>query len=241
MNKFCLGRLPVKKDKRNIQFKDLLFKQLAAPSQYDVDKAMKLIIDNPMYGNDEYGDCVIAGRGHHTRRMEYKEQNKILQITDQEILNEYFKETGGQDSGLIVLDSLNKWRQNGWIAGGANYKIQAFSQIQPRDLNSLKQAIYLDLGVGCGIAFPDSAMDQFNKGQWWGVVKGATIEGGHYVYIVGYNAHGPVCVTWGRKQQMTWNFWKKYCEECYVMFDAKDSTKFINFSKLQELLEKITR
>ena len=34
--------------------------------------------------------------------------------TDQDVLTEYFKETGGPDHGLVILDSLNEWRQLGW-------------------------------------------------------------------------------------------------------------------------------
>ena len=53
--------------------------------------------------------------------------------------------------------------------------------------------------------------------------------------IPGYNAKGPVCVTWGRKQQMTWAFFDKYCDEAYAIVDDKDSAK----SKLdvQKLLD----
>ena len=50
------------------------------------------------------------------------------------------------------------------------------------------------------------------KGSW----------GGHYVYVPGYTPPGPVCVTWGRKQQMTWAWFAKYCDEAYAVFDAKN-------------------
>jgi len=43
--------------------------------------------------------------------------------------------------------------------------------------------------------------------------------------IPGYNETGPVCVTWGRKQQMTWSFFDKYCDEAYAIVDDKDSAK----------------
>src|SRR5260370_30532458 len=47
----------------------------------------------------------------------------------------------------------------------------------------------------------------------------------HYVYISGYTPAGPVCVTWGRKQQMTWAWVNKYCDEAYAIVDAKDTFK----------------
>ena len=41
----------------------------------------------------------------------------------------------------------------------------------------------------------------------------------------GYTKLGPVCVTWGRKQQMTWAFFNKYCDEAYAIIDAVDTAK----------------
>jgi hypothetical protein len=49
--------------------------------------------------------------------------------------------------------------------------------------------------------------------------------GGHYVYVPGYTPSGPVCVTWGRKQQITWAWLDKYCDEAYAIFDAKNRFK----------------
>ena len=62
--------------------------------------------------------------------------------------------------------------------------------------------------------------------------------GGHYVFVPGYTAAGPVCVTWGRKQQMTWDWLDKYCDEAYAIFDAKNTAKksVINFAKLDALI-----
>ena len=32
-------------------------------------------------------------------------------------------------------------------------------------------------------------------------------------------------MTWGRKQQMTWAFFGKYCDEAYAIIDAVDTAK----------------
>ncbi len=50
-------------------------------------------------------------------------------------------------------------------------------------------------------------------------------KNGHYVYVPGYTKSGPVCVTWGRKQQMTWAFLNKYSDEAYAIIDAVNSAK----------------
>jgi len=76
---------------------------------------------------------------------------------------------------------------------------------------------------------PLSAQAQFQAGKPWDVVRGpggaVNSWGGHYVHVPGYTTAGPVCVTWGRKQQMTWAFFAKYCDEAYAIIDAKDTAK----------------
>ncbi len=70
-----------------------------------------------MFANDVHGDCVIAARAHLTLRFEDIEQGSILMIKDQDVLKEYFKESGGADHGLNILDSLNEWAARGLAHG----------------------------------------------------------------------------------------------------------------------------
>jgi hypothetical protein len=49
-------------------------------------------------------------------------------------------------------------------------------------------------------------------------------------------------VTWGKKQQMTWKFFDKYCDEAYAIFDAVDTAKkkkAIDAVKLNAFLRKL--
>src|SRR5208337_4499924 len=114
---YKLGKLPRKIDVRTFQLKKFMPTVLPPlPDTFDVDSVFANFYDTHMFGNDQYGDCVMAGRGHMTLRFEVFEQGVLIPITDKEVENEYFKETGGQDSGLVMLDSLNEWRQSGWTA-----------------------------------------------------------------------------------------------------------------------------
>lgn len=225
---YKLGKAPAKRDKRNLLFSAVLKKKkVAVPQEYDFD--VKHPVPTPMFANDRKGDCVIAGRAHQTLRFELLEQNKVVSITDAEVLKEYFKETGGPDSGLNVLDSLREWRSDGWMVGSRTYKIQAFSEVNRGVPGQVKQAVFMDVGVGLGLSLPISAQAQFAAGKPWDVVSGpdgaAGSWGGHYVLVPGYTTAGPVCVTWGSKHQMTWRFFAKYCDEAYAIFDAKDTAK----------------
>lgn len=216
------------------------------PLTYDVDSEFSGFSDTHMYGNDVYGDCVMAGRAHMTLRFEDFEQVKLINITDKEVENEYFKETGGGDDGLVMLDSLNLWRKSGWIAAGQTYNIYAYAQIDVKNHNELMYSVYLLRGGYVGFDVPQSAIDQFNAGQAWTVVSNdGGIVGGHCVYIKAYNATGPVCVTWGKAQQMTWAFWDKYFTEAYAVVDNIDSwmnptTDPVNITLLQQELNDIT-
>jgi hypothetical protein len=225
---FKLGKAPAKRDPRNLKFAALLKAPVTLPKEYDFDLKHPGI-PTPMFANDHYGDCVIAGRAHQTLRFELIEQKKKLQITDKDVLREYMKETGGADTGLVVLDSLKLWRKPGWNAAKRKYSIKVFSELNRGNHNQVKQAIVLDVGVGLGLSLPLSAQGQFQSGKPWDVVSGPNGRpnswGGHYVLVPGYTKIGPVCVTWGTKHQMTWAFFDKYCDEAYAIIDAIDTPK----------------
>src|ERR1051325_1975228 len=225
---FKLGKASPKADKRNFQFAVLLKAPPPTPAQFDFD-LQHPGIPTPMFGNDVYRDCVIAARAHLTLRFEDIEQGSLLMITDKPVLKEYFKESGGADSGLNMLDSLNEWRQTGWkpTTKRNTYKIHAFAQINPANHAEVTAAIYLLTAAYVGVALPNSAKAQMQTGQPWDVVNGPGSApnswGGHCVIIPGYNPTGPVCVTWGRKQQMTWAFFDKYCDEAYARSEEHTS------------------
>ena len=228
---FKLGKAAASRDPRNLKFAAVLKAQPALPAAYDFD-TQHTGIPTPMFANDTYGCCVISGRAHQTLRFEEIEQGAVVMISDTEVTREYLKETGGVDSGLIVLDSLKLWRKRGWRAAKKTLKIRAFSEVNFKDRDEVRRAIYADVGIGLGVQLPVAAQGQFQTGQPWGVTKGKGSQpsswGGHYVYVCGYTPDGPVCVTWGRKQQMTWDWLDKYADEAYAVFDADN-----NFKKAQ--------
>ena len=243
---FKLGKASAKRDKRNFKFAALLKAGPALPPSYDFDTT-HTGIPTPMFANDTLGCCVIAGRAHQTLRFERIEQGSNLMITDSAVTKEYFKETGGPDSGLVVLDSLSLWRHNGWKVGRHNYKIQAYAEVDRSKPEAVRQAIFADVGVGIGVSLPKTAQAEIQTGQPWATTTGPGSTpnswGGHYVFVCGYTPAGPVCITWGRKQQITWAWLHKYCDEAYAIFDAKDTFKkaVIDGGKLKSLLQTVSK
>ncbi len=72
---FKLGKAAAKRDRRNLMFAAILRAPLKVPPEYDFDLT-HTGIPTPMFANDTYGDCVIAGRAHQTLRFELIEAGR---------------------------------------------------------------------------------------------------------------------------------------------------------------------
>src|SRR5206468_7523559 len=89
---FKLGKAKAKRDPRNLKLAAILRAPVTLPKEYDFDTQHRTV-PTPMFANDTYGDCVIAGRAHQTLRFELIEQGKVLKIKDSDVTSEYFKES----------------------------------------------------------------------------------------------------------------------------------------------------
>lgn len=214
-----LGRLPVKRDPRNFQMAGLI-SRAKFPASFDFDKKHPGV-PTPMFCNDALGCCVMSARGHLTLREELLEQKKIISINDHEIMAEYYRETGGGDTGL------------------------AFAEIKPKQHDLVKQSIFA-LGCYIGVNLPLSSREELESGKAWTHTTGKGSSpgswGGHCILVVAYTAKDLTCVTWGQKQKMSWAWFDKYCEEAYAVIDAVDTVKkraLINQKKLVEALKAV--
>jgi hypothetical protein len=233
----AFGKAGATHDDRDLKLADVMLEEDPLPEEYDFDdKHKKIPIPPPTYQNPPQNNCVIAGRAHQTLRFELAEQKVLINITDEDVEREFKNQTIGGRTDIDVRPSLKLWRTRGWEAAGKTYKIKAFSKIDPVDPEKIKRAIRINLGVGLGFYLPESALTQFKNGQAWDVTQPPekTANHGHYVYVPGYTKDGPVCVTWGRKQQMTWAFVDKYCDEAWVIIDD------INTPEKERTLDKET-
>lgn len=187
-----------------------------------------------MYLNDVKGDCTCAAVGHIIMSWRIQEGNTTPPPTDSDVLSLYNYVNGGQDEGSTCLFVLNTWRK--W--GIASDKLGAYVSIDPHNLNHIKLAVWMFGAVYVGIALPKTARTT----ETWDVPSSGPVGdaavgswGGHAVNIVGYTEVGPIVVTWGRLQQMTWNFWTTYADEAYAPVDTPDWTGRIPGFKTEEL------
>jgi hypothetical protein len=189
----------------------------AAPASADW---LSRVTDWPMYLNDRVGDCTCAAVGHMIEAFTAYAQGAPVELTDQDVLWTYEAVTGydprdpSTDRGAYVQDVLAYWQATG-VAG---HRILAYAAVDVANLDEVRLAVDLFGAVDVGLQFPSSAMDQFNAGQPWDVVDGATVSGGHCVPVGAYAADGSLtCVTWGRPQVMTEAFWRAYVDEAWIV------------------------
>lgn len=185
------------------------------------------INDSSLYAFNGAGDCAWAGPAHETMVINHNAGRSVPRFTTLNVLNQYAQYLGlsdytqlnaNNDQGSDVQQVLQHRATTGLTdADGNTHKIAAYVSIEPGNVQDLWDALYLFECVGIGIQFANSAMDQFNANQMWSVVPGAQIEGGHYIPLVGHPVASVwTCITWGKRQLMTQNFLKKYCDEAYA-------------------------
>lgn len=199
-------------------------------------------ISPQIYLNDQLNDCVIAARAHHTVRLAYIYGFPMLNISPDEIRAEYQTEAGPFDLGIVLSDSLGRWRDDGWKAGGSLRKITDFTgplsisgsgtragdATTDLDSSQLKNCIIDNTGVQADLLLPDGikCTDHTTYGPntvWKDVSLPQSSENRHVMLLTGYDGDGPIGITWGTQQHMTWQFLQKYYTGIYWV-QKNDST-----------------
>jgi hypothetical protein len=242
----CTGKLPKKEDRLD---RTLLFAKYVgtlAPPQLTYDGLMRIynnlgITDPgklfPMDGNDQLGDCVMAG-GAHILTNWYGMINKKKIPTRCATVRQYKHLTGGQDTGLNMLDTLNYWRQHGLFGE----KIDAFVENNIKNQMQLMQSISVFGGLYFGANLQVGAQDDFRAGRIW--TKGPLSGDGHCMVILSYDQNGVTLLTWGAIQKADWD-WVFCClDEGYTIL-PKEAEKVgfapgYDFATLEQDLTAVT-
>ncbi|HTB90758.1 MAG TPA: hypothetical protein VK743_22510 [Steroidobacteraceae bacterium] len=266
MEKLKLGKLPATYDKRDLMFARYRTAE-ALPSHPKYFGHEKLVGQDAwkMLGNgpddsvapnfEGASDCVFAGGDHETMLWTLEGKTPAT-FVGKNAIADYSAVTGYNikaplvhgvnptDKGTQTRDGLKYRQKTGLIDDkGHRHKIGAYVSVELGNLDQLLEALYLFGVVGIGIQFPDSAMDQFNENKPWSVVSGPPPTEGHYIPLVA-NRNNLLCVTWGRIQQMTVAFYKKYCDEAWAILSPEmlvkgKSLEGFNLAELQKDLANI--
>lgn len=258
-----LGKRDYRFDERTLRLGELLAPpaEIKVPEIFDFDEK-RAPFPMSSWGNDSWGDCVIAGRANHALRLERVERRRTLGIVPSDVVAEYKSECQRQfgnapqspgdpyDTGLYVLEAIKDWRNDGWGVKLTNkskkptqQKIAAYGEIDQHNSVQIRSAIYLLHGVQMGLSLPRTAWTQLNAGKAWDVEPGDDPGtqpgswGGHLVYCKHFDQSGIYCITWGREQYMTNAFVNKYCDECWAVVDDLDSEKVSRYLDVQAMVK----
>jgi hypothetical protein len=199
------------------------------PLTYNFDATHAITLQ--AYLNDAYGpnDCVIAARAHHTVRLDYVDGLPIVNISDPEIRTEYTTEAGPFGGGIKLSDSLARWQNPGWTAGGVQRQIQgiggpctingsgALGGDATTDLSlaQVRANIIQYTGVQVDLTLPDgitvNAPNTFGSLKWTDTSKQGSENNRHTMLLIGYDPAGFRGITWGTTQYMTSQFLLQYC------------------------------
>lgn len=226
-----LGKLPAQPARPQLRLAELATALPAPPAAVDF---YSKVASWPMYLNDRLGCCVEAGLGHHEQQISRYGQGVEVDVPDAAILAAYEQIAGynpadpNTDQGTLVQDALTWWRKGSGLAGHA---ITAYAVVDLNSATEIKQAVATFGALGIGFNFPAFAMDQFDNGEPWDVqAKNSSIEGGHYVIVVGYDGTYFYVVTWGKIQKMTPAFFRKYVDEGWVVLDDEMVSKLSQYN-----------
>lgn len=198
-----------------------------------------------IYGNDKWGNCVKVGQAYHTLSMEKVEQGQWVDIKTEDVLREYWKCQHScvfnrkPDNGLVLLNSLNQWRKDGWSVDGYFYRIQAFARIDY--IKELKFALFHLGGVQAGFQLPNIVKRYISRDSTWEISDEDSQEyqggswGGHLIYLFGYTPYHLLGISWGKFVSISYDFFLRYSDEAYAVADQRNvwmPESIINSDKL---------
>lgn len=174
----------------------------------------------PMDGNDVYGDCTMAAAAHLIQSWDAQTKRTSKRPTEQQVITEYLKLTGGKDSGLVESNVLRVWARHGLWGN----KIAGYAPVNVHAKTNLQQAVAFFGGAYVGIQVPANAEQQFKAGLPWTLDPGwqdQAIVGGHAVPLLGYDADWLYAISWGAVQKVAWDWWATYGDEAWALLSPE--------------------
>lgn len=219
-----LGKHPKREDPRTLKMARYMTLVPPAPKPPATVDWISKIPNWEMYGNDQYGDCVIAAMAHIINQAQYFNSGKFTNFTLDQIL-EMYSAIGGyvigsgpespSDQGCDMLTALKYWKNTGFLG----YKIDAFMEVDPNNAMEVEQALEYFGALFIGLQLPQAVQGM----SGWPSPKNLTGAwtpgswGGHCVPPMDYISGAEWLVTWGSKLEMADGFQKAYCDEAYVI------------------------
>lgn len=222
----CFGKHPPKHDYRTLRFKDYLLPTLPPPPPAVSNLARvygKLGISDPkllfpMDGNDQYGDCTIAGMAHAITMFRGFLGQKLIPSAAA-VTKLYFRLTGGIDSGANELDILNFWRKSKPYGPLGDQDILAHVSVDAHNHTHVQQALSIFGSLYIGFQVQQNAGTDFHARRIWR--PGKLTNSGHAVVATDYDSDKLTLLTWGDTQEGTWDWWDECVDEAHCILPAE--------------------
>lgn len=168
-----------------------------------------------MLGNNQYGDCGVAGLQHGFETTATITGEKEVWPTDAKAVSYYLKFTGGQDTGVVLSQYLAHVRSAGYYG----QTVKAYAPVAVQDIPTLQTSIWLYGFAYTGITVYDGMQQAFaanETGCTWTTSELDQVDGGHCVPIIGYDDLYLYLVTWGQVVRVTYSCWHAIATEAWA-------------------------
>ena len=209
------------------------------PPVYNVAQTMSVdlvgYLNGDLCGNGNNSNCVVVGSRNQIIHAEFAEQQRIIrEITTEQVLDQYYLESGGRDIGLMPETHFEVWRTKGLNLGGQLYKINGHANINIKSFEELKASCNWLYGAQVCCGLPLNAQRQWNgkrRRYEWFVADGKGSElnswGCHMMYCCGYIdlpgiGQWVLLWTWGQLIWASLAWYQKYTYTSTAILDQKD-------------------
>lgn len=171
-----------------------------------------------MLGNDQYGDCGVAGLDHSFMAAGIVTDTHGVFPSSEDVVNYYLQYTGGQDTGVVLADFLGYVHQQGFFG----HSVAAYAPVGVHDIPTMHFAVNAYDFVYSGIRVTSAMQSAYARGDSWDLddLFSQTV-GGHCVPVVGYDSKYLYCVTWGKVQPITYAAWHYISDEAWAVISGE--------------------
>ena len=171
-----------------------------------------------MLGNDQYGDCGIAGLEHGFMADAAVTKETVPEASDQQAIDYYLKYTNGQDSGVVLSQYLAYVRKTSYY----KHSVKAYAPVAVHDVPTLQTAVSLYDFVYTGITVTTAMQEASQNGKPWTTDQlNSPVAGGHCVPIVAYDNTCLSVVTWGTMQEISYPMWHAISSEAWAVITGE--------------------
>lgn len=187
-----------------------------------------------MGGNDAVGDCTVAGMGNWFA-VNAKMLGLAITIVAAKLVAFYYSMTGGQDTGLVEVDVLQKMVTDGIDVGdGVVRKNAIWVAVDMKDTALVKFLIWKFWAIYMGVSLSNNDL----RASDWNLPTGTDADdlpnpnNGHCIICAKYQQPSdptqPLLMwftTWGFNQAGNKPWADSRCDEGYIMIDEERASE----------------